>query len=166
METQQTCAERVTKKCTDRMADLKALYRPYDCERAELIRFLDDQGVTPDSDRIEDEDYIRELVDEKKRDYGLCIDYVAPGTFRGQDEGYWRYQFSTGGPGDELRLYGSPSGRGQYHLYRAEYWFLDWYDVASAVLSGDKLTTAQVVWEDFQEIGLLVDTLTNATEDT
>ena len=36
---------------------------------------------------------------------GLGFDYVEPHTFQDQLEGYWRWQFSWGGPSDELRGY-------------------------------------------------------------
>ena len=35
----------------------------------------------------------------------LGFDYVEPHTFTDQLEGYWRWQFSWGGPSDELRGY-------------------------------------------------------------
>ena len=34
---------------------------------------------------------------------GLGFDYVEPHTFTDQLEGYWRWQFSWGGPSDALR---------------------------------------------------------------
>tara|TARA_R100000664_G_scaffold13869_1_gene21953 strand:- start:119 stop:445 length:327 start_codon:yes stop_codon:yes gene_type:complete len=61
---------------------------------------------------------------------GLCFDYVEPNTFEHQLEGYWRWQFSWGGPGDELRGYVNEHGE----LHRLEYWFLDWYDGAKLEL--------------------------------
>ena len=36
---------------------------------------------------------------------GLGFDYVEPHTFTDQLEGYWRWQFSWGGPSDELRAF-------------------------------------------------------------
>jgi len=59
-------------------------------------------------------------------EYGLSFDYVAPGTFQDQKEGYWRYQLSWGGPSDEIRFFSSDGET----LYRAEYWFLNWGDGA------------------------------------
>jgi hypothetical protein len=38
-------------------------------------------------------------------EYGLSFDYVELGTFDDQDEDYFRYQFSWGGPSEELRFY-------------------------------------------------------------
>ena len=51
-------------------------------------------------------------------EYGLCFDYVEPDTFDDQDEGYFRYQLSYGGPSDEIRF---------YHDGTVEYVYLDWF---------------------------------------
>ena len=50
-------------------------------------------------------------------DYGLCFDFVEPGTFDDQPKGYHRYQMSWGGPSDEIRFYSN----------RTEYVFMDWF---------------------------------------
>ena len=57
----------------------------------------------------------KDLVEEQWKDRqqdlqnpeyeALSFDYVEPHTFTDQAEGYWRWQFSGGGPGDELRAY-------------------------------------------------------------
>ena len=45
----------------------------------------------------------RRQEDLKDPEYeALSFDYVAPHTFNDQPEGYWRWQFSWGGPSDEL----------------------------------------------------------------
>lgn len=82
-------------------------------------------------------------------DYGLSFDYVSAGTFEGQREGYFRYQISTGGPGDEFRFFADAAG----HLHRVEYWFLDWYDGARLTLTGTEYDTLSEVFEDFREVG-------------
>ena len=38
-------------------------------------------------------------------EYGLSFDFVAVGTFDDQEEAYYRFQFSWGGPSEELRFY-------------------------------------------------------------
>jgi len=76
-------------------------------------------------------------------DYGLCIDYVEPNTFEDQEQGYVRYQLSTGGPGDEFRYYVNYDGS-PYHI---EYWFLDWFDGASIELTGHYKDVMMEVWE-------------------
>lgn len=86
-------------------------------------------------------------------EYGLCFDYVAPGTFTDQNEGYFRYQLSWGGPGDEFRIYADQSGPFQWYAYRIEYWFLDWFDGASITLRGNNLELLKDIFQS-----LFVDT--------
>lgn len=80
-------------------------------------------------------------------EYGLCFDYVPAGTFSDQKKGFWRYQLSTGGPGDELRFYGDPEGK----IYKVEYWFLDWFDGAKVNVT----ETDEAKWlvEFFSDVG-------------
>ena len=72
------------------------------------------------------------IEDQENENYveGLCFDYVEPKTWDDQLEGYWRWQLSWGGPGDEFRLFVNPD----MSLHRAEYWYLDWYDGAHVTL--------------------------------
>ena len=60
----------------------------------------------------------------------LGFDYVKPHTFTNQVEGYWRLQFSWGGPSDELRGYVNEHKQ----IHRLEYWFMDWYDGSEVIL--------------------------------
>jgi hypothetical protein len=96
-----------------------------------------------------DENYDEDLgtFDE----YGLCFDYVAPGTFREQDEGYWRYQISWGGPSDEFRFYAG--GCGEQRPYRISYVFLDWFDGHERALDGPDLALMRDIWSYFAETG-------------
>ena len=61
-------------------------------------------------------------------DYGLSIDKVEAGTFRGQREDYIRYQLSWGGPSEEFRIYKNGE---------VEFWFLDWFDGACVLVTGE-----------------------------
>ena len=79
-------------------------------------------------------------------EYGLSFDYVAPQTFRDQDEGYFRYQLSYGGPSDEFRVFAHPTPRG-FSVYRIEYWFLDWFDGARRTLSGEDRQFIQEIFD-------------------
>jgi len=63
----------------------------------------------------------------------LSTDYVYPHTFNDQKEGYYRIQFSWGGPSDELRLY-----RNEKYYTTIEYWFLDWFDGAFRNVTTDE----------------------------
>ena len=75
---------------------------------------------------------------------GLCFDYVDPNTFNDQLEGYWRWQLSWGGPGDEFRIYVNPDKS----VHRIEYWYMDWYDGAKVTLSPEHaLRMRGVIWK-------------------
>ena len=73
----------------------------------------------------------------------LSFDYVPPNTFENQKEGYWRWQFSWGGPSDELRGYVNEHAE----LHRLEYWYLDWGDGASIQVDQDA-----EAWGQMQEM--------------
>ena len=83
----------------------------------------------------EDENYIE----------GLCFDYVDPNTFNDQKEGYWRWQLSWGGPGDEFRIYINPNKS----VHRIEYWYMDWYDGAHVALDAQQHSS---VWEKLEDM--------------
>ena len=87
-------------------------------------------------------------------DYGLSFDYVAPGAFSDQLEGYWRWQLSWGGPSDELRFF---SSRPTFKPYRVEYWFLDWGDGHGLPLRNHDLELLQEIWDWFSEGGATQD---------
>lgn len=114
MEKQRTCEDRVQEYWAS--------------VRADLARFMD--GETVD--------------DGEFNEYGLSFDYVEPGTFDEQPAGYYRYQFSWGGPSDELRAFGDG---------RIEYWFLDWGDGASLDVSHDEVP--RWAFGEFQEFGMM-----------
>jgi hypothetical protein len=91
-------------------------------------------------------------------DYGLSFDYVAPDTFNDQREGYFRYQISWGGPSDEFRFFANPDGS----CHRVEYWFMDWFDGACRVVTGDDEKLILAIWEWFRETGTTQAALDNA----
>ena len=123
MTTQSTCKERVRQHWNARKAD----FTNYMSDNEIYENGNDDLGPF--------------------NEYGLCFDYVAAGTFRDQRKGFWRYQLSTGGPGDELRFYGDPQGK----IYKTEYWFLDWFDGARINVTNQ----ACVQWliDFFEDVG-------------
>lgn len=82
-------------------------------------------------------------------DYGLCFDYVPPGTFTDQREGYFRYQLSWGGPSDEFRFFVSLD----LSCHRVEYCFLDWFDGAHIILTGEAEECLLTLWQWFLETG-------------
>ena len=82
--------------------------------------------------------------DLKNPEYeALAFDYVAPHTWDDQPEGYWRWQFSWGGPSDELRGYVNE----HKELHRLEYWYLDWGDGAHVLVAQDA-----EAWTQMQEM--------------
>jgi len=127
-----TCADRVRPNLEERIADIRKLW----------VLYNDDP-----------EAYDYELGN--LYEYGLCFDYVPPGTFSDQAEGYFRWQLSTGGPGDEFRFYAdrSPNRFSGWSVYRIEYWYLDWYDGAHINLSGEDEKLMRELFEFFAEVG-------------
>ena len=96
-------------------------------------------------------DDIQEAIDNNSLfELGLGFDYVAPDTFNDQDEGYWRYQLSWGGPSDEFRFF-TYDLEDRFPL--VEYWFLDWFDGASRNLHGSDLNLLHEVWDNFMDVG-------------
>ena len=125
-----TCKERIGQEFFEFKTMLK---KAYDYKRAGYIeRVGEDIYFT---DKAERENKIDEIYDEVRT--LLCTDYVEPGTF-GNNKGYLRYQFSWGGPSDEVRVYDSG---------RAEYWFMDWYDGAKRIVGSHLVKMLESVYE-------------------
>jgi len=82
-------------------------------------------------------------------EYGLWFDYVTAGTFTDQEQGWFRYQLSTGGPGTEFRFYTDAD----VSLYKIEYWYLDWFDGAHVLVDGDEYKLMDEIFDCFKEIG-------------
>lgn len=119
---QQSCKARWRVHKDDRIADLRKLWRAYSDGN--------EDGV-PDIGNL--------------NEYGLGFDYVAAGTFRGQREGYFRYQLSWGGPSDEFRFYVGAD----LEPYRVGYSFMDWFDGAHRNLRGKDLALLLELWHGF-----------------
>jgi hypothetical protein len=95
------------------------------------------------AERIEEQwRYRKEDLKEPEFE-GLGFDYVEPHTFTDQLEGYWRWQFSWGGPSDELRAYVNRDDS----IHRLEYWFMDWMDGAKL-----ELQEGEQPWHRMQEL--------------
>ncbi len=122
----QTCKERINQKLKDRISDIKKLWELYNSG-----------GENDDSEL------------GTFNEYGLCFDYVAPGTFNHQHNGYFRYQLSWGGPSDEFRFFVDNANK----LYKIEYWFLDWFDGANKKLTGENFDLMEEIYNFFDEIG-------------
>lgn len=124
---QETCEERVEAHLESRMDDLRKLWENY-CNGKE-----DDEDLG------------------SIHEYSLCFDYVPAGTFSDQREGFFRYQLSTGGPGDEFRFFADAERK----VHRIEYWFLDWFDGAHRVLTGEDEELLMEIFEWFEEGGVV-----------
>lgn len=120
---QQTCEERVERHMEERLKDLEGTFRAYE------------KGEEPPEDLPE------------FPEYGLGFWYNPKGTFSDQKEGFFVYQFSCGGPQEEIRFFADPD----FELVRAEFWFLDWFDGAFRDVSDN--TLVRDVWEWFRETG-------------
>ncbi len=120
------CEDRIESHLESRLEDLRTLWDLH-CE---------------DSDASDDD--LGNMYE-----YGLSFDYVAPETFNDQPEGYFRYQLSWGGPGDEFRIFAQRVGEYSFSIYRIEYWFLDWYDGAHRVLEGENLDFLKEIFTSF-----------------
>lgn len=123
------CEDRIDQELESTIATLDELWNLY---------LEDAEGYTEDGERF--------------IDHGLAFDYVAPGTFGDQDEGYWRYQLSWGRLSDEFRFYSSGPA---WRPHRIEYWFLDWGDGAERHLRGSDLALLVDIWDYFADCGVV-----------
>ena len=144
---QPTCKQRVRAHYTDRMTDLRELLHAAQ-NQGEPCRVCKGTGEVGKyaCEYCEGGTYPE---DTPLNEYGLCVDYVAPGTFKRQTRGYLRYQLSTGGPGDEFRYFLDERRK----PVRIEYWFLDWFDGAKVTVRPESadwetLTDLFADWDD------------------
>ena len=178
-KTEKTCADKVKAACESRLESIRVMLNPQESDitlgddgSLDTVLYCDDEEFRyTDTSEYRDEktgefdldsfladnmDDIRETMYERFHEYGLSFDYVEPGTFENQDEGYLRYQISYGGPSEEIRFFVSPTQNSGYygvttnwHLYRAEFWYLDWFDGARVDVT--KNPTAQALYEHFND---------------
>ena len=98
------------------------------------MHIASERSTSPRCVDLVQEQWQQRQQDLKNLEYGgLEFTYVEPHTFTDQTEGYWRWQFSWGGPSDELRGYVNEHGE----LHRLEYWYLDWGDGAFVPVAQD-----------------------------
>ena len=131
-----TCEERIDNELADRIADIRRLWE------------LEQQG--------EEDEELGSL-----NEYGLAFDYVPGGTFKGQTEGYFRWQLSWGGPSDEFRFYVAADKK----PYRITYNFMDWYDGAVRVLDGENRQLLEEIWNDWFAEAVDLDRLIEKAEE-
>jgi hypothetical protein len=169
---QKTCAELVNSAAESRLEDIRVMLSPQesdvtlgddgtldtviycgdeDLRYSDTSSYRDDDGALDlDAFLVDEFDDIRETMYERFHEYGLAFDYVEPDTFNDQPEGYLRFQISYGGPSEEIRFYVSPAKHG-YTMYRAEFWYLDWFDGASVDVTND--ATARLLFGHFNDCG-------------
>ena len=135
MDRTKSCESRIDKEMQSTLIDLRRVW--------ELSCSGSDEGM------------------EEFNTYGLSFDYVPSNTFDDQEQGYFRYQLSWGGPSDEFRFYIDPDGS----VYCIEYWFLDWFDGAHRTLEGgDKMLLIEI-FNDFEDMGIVESELEKAREE-
>lgn len=188
-QTEQSCAERVETHAADRLNDIRELLdpRPQDLALEHIgggtwnLLIADREAVSLEEGEIieyneaatenepmkalmfEDfEDDIREAAREAWGEYGLAFDYIAGGTYPDQEEGFFCYLISTGGPGEEIRFFASPGPRG-WSLYRIEFWLLDWFDGACLDITNEP--AARLAWDDLDECEAIEGAFKFAIED-
>lgn len=120
-----SCEQRIDAELKDRLNDLQRLW-------AAFIAGRDDAELG------------------SLNEYGLYFDYVSADTFDDQNEAYYRHQLSWGGPSDEFRFFVNPD----LSCHRIEYWFLDWFDGAHRVLTGENRRLLRNVFDWFDACGL------------
>lgn len=128
------CKERIGEHYKSRMKTIRTLW--------ELYTKGEDNWTETDKETVYNQGTFEE--------FGLCFDYVAPNTFNNQPRGFFRWQLSTGGPGDEFRFYATEG----FGLDRINYVFLDWFDGAvRRVKAGKDLALMTEIWEFFKDCG-------------
>ena len=138
MNREKTLKERMEISHISRTEDLIKLFEHSSCE------YNDNCYVNED---LEECPIVQELG--LYHDYGLSFDYVEEYTFNDQEEPYFRYQISWGGPSEEYRIYTDDL----FNIERVEYWFLDWFEGENKTLDKDDIIFDVI--EYFKDCGLL-----------
>lgn len=126
----ETCEKRIEAELRERIKDIRKLWKAY---------YNNTGSVDEDLGTFEE--------------YGLCADYVAPGTFASQKRGYFRWQLSWGGPADEFRFYMDENLK----AIIIEYWFLDWFDGACISLSDSDYQLIEEIFTSYFKESSLVE---------
>ena len=125
MEQEKKCADLVQQKFNETEADFKdasEFFEEYEnaTEGEQIALIAVDKHKGNDYHEYEDLfDYVNQTA--------LCWDHVEA---EGKNAGYYRLQFSWGGPSDECRIYSD----------LIEYWYMDWFDGACIEVPEDSYT--------------------------
>ena len=103
-----------------------------------------------------------EITEDSFHKYGLSFEYVDEGD---DDNNYFRYQISYGGPSEEIRFYCYKNHFGQWVFSEAEFVYMDWtwFDGASEMITGNHLALMKELFDHFNECGLLDEEFEKAT---
>ena len=138
MNREKTLKERLEISYISRTEDLRKLFEHVSCEYDYICQVNEDLEECP---------IVQELG--LFNEYGLSFDYVEEYTFNDQEEPYFRYQISWGGPSEEYRIYTDEF----YTIKRIEYWFLDWFEGEYKTLDYDDIMFDII--QDFRDMDLL-----------
>jgi hypothetical protein len=151
------CADLVEEHLESRLEDLRILWAGYNNENCPKC---DGTGEINNSLSDEEDSVITscELCDGSGKldeenipgygnlnEYGLAFDYCTP---EKENEGYFRYQISWGGPSEEFRIY-ADKGKYGWQVRKIDFWYLDWFDGAKKNLYGDDLKFMVELSEQF-----------------
>jgi hypothetical protein len=112
-----TCADMIDRKYERRHYQFNDAYEKMSSENPEIY--------TEYKDYSDFWDYLNQNI--------LDYSYVEENTFNDQPEGYWRLQFSWGGPSDEIRYYTDEKDK----IKKINYVYMDWFDGASLTVRDD-----------------------------
>jgi hypothetical protein len=151
---EKTCEDKVERSLDSRIEDIRILWQAdkmglesvADLEKEDYEDFLQEAMV----DYIEPEDFDPEDYGSFN-EYGLCFDWVSSDTFKDQEQGFFRYQISYGGPSEEFRFFVDAD----LVCYRIEFWYLDWFDGAHRTLTSPDKDVMMEIFEMFKECGTL-----------
>ena len=127
----ETCKDLVYKKYVSRLVDLHAASDYFSIEK---------DSARAAHDSHEDLKHFEDYYDYVNQT-GLSFDFVAADASEGRSWGYWRWQLSTGGPGDEFRIFTDI----QKNIDRIEYVYLDWFDGATHKIENIPAPLAEAV---------------------
>lgn len=82
--------------------------------------------------------------------YGVAFEYVPPGMFEQQNEGYWRWYICCGGPSDSFRFFASTPDSPPYKILFHHSWG---FDHLTHRLVGKDLALLEDVFTELQDVG-------------
>ena len=154
-----TCAERIDAEYESTMETLRILWAGYCndecpvCIGSGIDEDLSDSTCETPCKTCKGEGKLSEDTPEygSLDEHGLSFDYCYADK---GNPGYFRYQISWGGPGDEFRIYADKRSEYNWVIWKIEYWFLDWFDGARKILYGEDLKFMKnLLTSFFMEVG-------------